>query len=124
MSPEPRPMTTKSCIVCGRPFQYWRYARKSPSRCPQHRFGWDKKPADRDLAYQGPEYARNRKIALEREPTCHWHLPGCTGRSTQADHVVAVSRGGSNDLSNLVGSCESCNRRRGIDLGNQTRRGR
>jgi 5-methylcytosine-specific restriction endonuclease McrA len=112
----------KSCIRCGRTFETPAYARKKPSRCPEHRSGWDRKPKERDLAYLDPAYKRNRQIALGREPVCHWRLPGCTMASTQADHVIAVSQGGSNDLSNLVGSCESCNRRRGIQLGNQTRR--
>ena len=116
--------TRRRCIACGRTFEYWTYARKRPPRCPDCSFGWDRKPKERDLAYIDPAYKRNRQIALGREPVCHWKLPGCTMASTQADHVVAVSQGGSNDLSNLVGSCESCNRRRGIDLGNATKRRR
>jgi 5-methylcytosine-specific restriction endonuclease McrA len=94
------------------------------SRCRAHASGWDAKPKSRDLAYADLAYQRNRKLVLAREPICHWRFEGCAGKSTTADHLLAVSRGGSNDPSNLVGSCESCNRRRGIDLGNQTKRGR
>jgi 5-methylcytosine-specific restriction endonuclease McrA len=115
-------MARRACIRCGRSFDIDPYAYKNPSRCPDCRSGWDRKPKERDLAYIDPEYKRNRALVLEREPLCHWRLPGCTGRSTQADHLVAVSRGGDNGLTNLVGSCEPCNRRRGIQLGNQTRR--
>ena len=116
------PLVNKACIPCGRKFQVRMHAYKRPSRCPECRFGWDAKPKARDAAYASPEYQRNRQIALAREPFCHWRLPRCTITSTQADHLVAVSRGGDNSLSNLVGSCESCNRRREIQLGNQTRR--
>jgi len=112
------------CIVCGARFEHWADALKKPSRCPEHRSGWDRKPKERDLAYIDARYKANREIILAREPMCHWRLPGCTGKSTQADHLIAVSRGGSNDLGNLVGSCENCNRRRGVSLGNQTKRRR
>jgi 5-methylcytosine-specific restriction endonuclease McrA len=94
------------------------------SRCREHGSGWDRKPKIRDLAYIDARYKANREIVLRQEPICHWRFEGCTLKSTQADHLIAVSRGGSNDLSNLVGSCESCNRLRGINLGNQTKRGR
>jgi 5-methylcytosine-specific restriction endonuclease McrA len=95
------------------------------SRCRAHTTsGWYSKPRGRDLAYATTEYRTNRTLAMGREPTCHWRLPGCTLKSTTADHLVAVSRGGSNRAENLVGACENCNRRRGIDLGNQTKRRR
>jgi 5-methylcytosine-specific restriction endonuclease McrA len=121
----PRRMTTRVCLRCGRGFQVWADALKKPSRCPEHRgSSWDRKPPERDLVYMDPTYRRNRLIAIEREPTCHWRLPGCTIRSTTGDHVVPVSRGGSNDLSNLVGACFRCNMARGRDLGNDTKRRR
>jgi 5-methylcytosine-specific restriction endonuclease McrA len=105
----------RACI-CGR------IAVSGTSRCRAHTtYGWGSKPKSRDAAYADPAYRRNRGITLRREPSCHWRLPGCTGRSTTADHLVAVSRGGSNDLGNLVGSCRHCNEARGRDLGNQTK---
>jgi 5-methylcytosine-specific restriction endonuclease McrA len=94
------------------------------SRCRIHGSSWDRKPKVRDLAYLDPTYKRNRQTVLAREPVCHWRFEGCTGRSTTADHLIAVSRGGSNDLANLVGACEPCNRRRGVALGNDTKRRR
>ena len=120
------PMTQKACIRCNRRFPVRMYARKKPSRCPDCRSGWDKKrdKGARDAMYETPEYKTNRALALKSEPECHWRLPGCTGRSTQADHLRPIALGGGNGLSNLVGSCENCNRRRGIDLGNATRRKR
>jgi 5-methylcytosine-specific restriction endonuclease McrA len=120
----PKRMVNKSCLTCGKRFPVWANALRKPSRCPEHRSGWDRKPPERDLAYLDPTYKRNRQIVLERNPLCVWNLKGCTGRATTADHLVAVSRGGSNDLSNLVGACEPCNRRRGVALGNDTKRRR
>jgi hypothetical protein len=42
---------------------------------------------------------RNRRIALENEPICHW----ChKAPSTEADHLIEVDSGGTDDLENLV----------------------
>ena len=102
------------CITCGRPSVPGR------SRCRDHGGKvWAGKPPARQAAYRNPEYLANRKLAIEREPTCHWGLPGCRGKSTTADHLKAVSAGGGNGLDNLVGSCWPCNLRRGASLGGQ-----
>ena len=64
-----------------------------------------------------PDYQRNRKLAFERGPECHWRFWGCTRISTTADHLVPVARGGGNGLDNLVGSCTHCNQlRRGAEF--------
>jgi 5-methylcytosine-specific restriction protein A len=112
-------MSRTICIACGN------YALPGTSRCRAHTtYGWRSKPASRQAAYVSPIYRTNRAIVLKREPECHWRLPGCTLRSTQADHLIPVSRGGTNDLSNLVGSCQHCNEARGRDLGNAAKRRR
>jgi len=49
-----------------------------------------------------------RAAILRRDPTCQLRRPGCTGRSTEADHVVPRSRGGSDDVDNGRGVCGSC----------------
>jgi 5-methylcytosine-specific restriction enzyme A len=89
--------------------------------CKRHKpsWGWGSKPAWRQALYTSPRYKTNRAIAIKREPFCHWRLPGCTGRSTQADHLRPVSQGGDNSLANLVGSCQHCNEARGRATGNQ-----
>ncbi len=53
---------------------------------------------------------RNRRIALENEPICHWCRKA---PSTEADHLIEVDRGGTDDLENLCGSCKKCNATRG-----------
>ena len=65
-----------------------------------------------------PEFMRNRAIILEHEPTCHW----ChKAPATEADHLIEVDRGGTDDLDNLVGSCKKCNATRGNRYLNQKR---
>ena len=101
-----------SCITCGVLIPH------GTSRCKAHGGqAWAGKPRNRQLEYRTPEYRANRKIVLEREPRCHWGFKGCTGRSTSADHLVAVAEGGTNELSNLVGACGRCNALRGASLG-------
>jgi 5-methylcytosine-specific restriction endonuclease McrA len=57
-----------------------------------------------------PEFMHNRRIVLENEPICHW----ChKAPSTEADHLIEVDRGGTDDLENLCGSCKKCNSIRG-----------
>ena len=85
---------------------------------------WARQPPAWQAVYSDATYQRNRELAIERNPICHWRLDGCTGRSTQADHLVAVSRGVDNSLSNLVGSCGPCNEARGAAEGRATQKAR
>jgi 5-methylcytosine-specific restriction endonuclease McrA len=81
---------------------------------------WSRRRTVHQSAYASSEYRRNRELALTREPICHWRLPGCTGRSTTADHVIPLARGGTNELVNLVGACRRCNEQRGGAEGRTT----
>ena len=68
--------------------------------------------------YNTKQFQTNRKIILEHEPTCHW----ChKAPSTEADHLIELDRGGTNELDNLVGSCKKCNSRRGNQYLNNKR---
>jgi len=65
-----------------------------------------------------PEFNRNRKIVLEGNPMCHW----CKRKpATDADHLTPYDAGGSDDTSNLVPACKSCNSRRGAQYINNKR---
>jgi 5-methylcytosine-specific restriction endonuclease McrA len=93
--------------------------------CPRCvRKAWARVPPARAGAYSSGVYRRNRLIAIAREPECHWRLPGCTLKSTTADHLRSVAKGGGNELENLVGSCSSCNQRRGGAEGRATQKRR
>ena len=54
-----------------------------------------------------PEPVRRR--ILKHHPQCWFAYPGiCTGRSTEAHHVVEVEDGGTNEEDNGVGVCHQC----------------
>lgn len=63
--------------------------------------------------YDTPQARAARDQTIREEPTCQIRLPGCTGLSTVADHIIPASKGGPSIRSNMRGACESCNRRRG-----------
>lgn len=55
------------------------------------------------------EYRKARAQVLTPGALCHW----CgTVSATVCDHLVPLSRGGTNDIDNLVPSCVACNARR------------
>lgn len=85
-------------------------------RCEQHArpaWGGKARPSRHARGYDA-EYTRNRPIILARDPECtlRTHCQGAP--STQVDHIIP---GGGNDISNLRGSCATCNRLRGAAQG-------
>ena len=56
------------------------------------------------------DYKRNRALLLKDQPVCV--LCGLNAAS-EADHILELDAGGSNDLSNLRPVCKPCNSRRG-----------
>jgi HNH endonuclease len=69
--------------------------------------------AERQDAY-GRRWAQIAKRVLARDlHRCRWRLKGCTGKATLADHVVPAHRGGPSTAENAVGSCQSCNVKKG-----------
>lgn len=51
----------------------------------------------------------------QQQGKCHWCKTD-VGNDYHIDHVVPLSRGGSNDIGNLVISCPYCNKSRGNKL--------
>jgi 5-methylcytosine-specific restriction endonuclease McrA len=101
------------------------YAVPGRSRCANHGGrAWARQPPERLAAYRSAEYVANRQIVLKRDPMCRLRLPSCTGRSTTADHVISVAKGGDSDLDNLVGACSHCNELRGGAEGRATTKAR
>jgi len=90
----------RACVKCGTP---------SPDPyCDEHR------PKDYGKPFWGGQgstskQARQRKAFLGEHRTCVY----CGAPATQVDHVVPISRGGADDISNFAASCAPCNLRKG-----------
>lgn len=75
-----------------------------------------------------PQYAgawqQVRRIVLARDGyRCQIQGPRCTGRATEADHIVALALGGARlDPANLRAACKPCNASEGGTLGNERKR--
>jgi 5-methylcytosine-specific restriction endonuclease McrA len=79
--------------------------------CPIHR-DLRRSPSSRRTSTR--QWAKTRaKIFQTYGHDCWLQLPGCTGLATQGDHVIPVSRGGTDDLTNLRPACAPCNNRKG-----------
>lgn len=96
-------MAERACLDCGRPFES-RNARHR--RCPAHEPHGREATGSPSNRAQDAEYVRNRAIVLAGDPLCYW---GCGRPATTAEHLAPVSRGGTNDLSNIVAACAPCN---------------
>ena len=107
------PLLPRPCVLCPAP------AVPGRSRCADHGRAWAGAGGSR-----GSAWTAIAKRVVAEEPTCHWGFPGCTERSTEADHLTPKALGGSDDPSNLVGSCASCNHKRGSSLGGQVTKAR
>ena len=56
--------------------------------------------------YHTAYYQRVRKQVLERDYyTCYY----CGQEATTADHVIPISKGGTDEASNMVAACIKCN---------------
>jgi 5-methylcytosine-specific restriction enzyme A len=108
------------CITCGRP------ALPGRSRClahsPKATSGWAKYSLanPREAAYYRTEHWRmRRREVLEHDSACQLRLQGCTGRSSEVDHIIRPRDGGSHELSNLRGVCRRCHLQRTAEQGKQ-----
>lgn len=53
-----------------------------------------------------------RAAILRRDPYCQLRYDCCTLTSTQADHIVNVQVGGTDEPANLQGVCKACHDRK------------
>jgi hypothetical protein len=88
-------MRLLTCSLCAMPFEK---QHKDQTRCTNCQPLVD----DRSLA----PYRHARAVVLRGSPLCHW---GCGNLATTADHLLPKSKGGTDDVSNLVPSCGHCN---------------
>jgi 5-methylcytosine-specific restriction endonuclease McrA len=74
-------------------------------------------------AYHRAAYQRLRLVVLAAAGyKCQW--PGCHRIATTCDHIVPLSKGGSNAPENLRASCPTCNSRGGVQITNELRAAR
>jgi hypothetical protein len=72
---------------------------------------WQRYTPRRQPAGSGWAWQRLRAHILERDNfTCRY----CGGVATQVDHIVGVAAGGTDDDSNLVSACATCNEKRRV----------
>jgi len=79
---------------------------------------WNKTAADRarDAQVYGPEYRKNRPLAIRRAGGSCEHLENgrrCGSRErVQVDHITPVTQGGTHHLDNLRVLCRRCHQRK------------
>ncbi|MGF0311370.1 HNH endonuclease [Rhodococcus sp. IEGM1428] len=57
----------------------------------------------------GAGHAKRKAIVLARDKgRCQLRYPGCTGKGTEADHIINVAAGGVVTIDNMQAACESC----------------
>jgi 5-methylcytosine-specific restriction enzyme A len=76
--------------------------------CPQH------KPPARPGRTMPRDWKQTRQRIIQRDNAiCQLQLPGCTTTATSADHITPISRGGTEDDTNLTACCWHCNQKKG-----------
>lgn len=76
---------------------------------PRHRSSQTERDGENGIRIRGDRWAEIRnKVYARDDYTCAYC--GERGGRLECDHVIPVSRGGSNELTNLVTACFSCNR--------------
>ena len=56
--------------------------------------------------YQSAYYQRVRKEVLDRD---YWTSHYCGQEATTVDHVIPISKGGTDEAQNMVAACNPCN---------------
>jgi 5-methylcytosine-specific restriction endonuclease McrA len=99
-----------------------RYARRHPDAMKQYLRAWNKAHPESMLvqkhrrrarkAQNGGKYTRREWLALcaEYDNRCLCCGRQAPGIRLQVDHVIPISRGGTNDISNIQPLCAECNR--------------
>lgn len=95
-------MTLRPCLDCRRPTS-------NGSRCPSCQQAWDARRPSRHKRGYGTTYDRLRRQVLAEETHC-WLCGGFVPEGDKSvDHVVPLSKGGSEDRLNLRLAHKRCN---------------
>ncbi len=73
------------------------------ARCTEHNREYEQQRGSAAARGYGSAWQRLRKAILARDRICTAH--GCSQPSTQIDHIVSRSHGGTDDPTNLHGLC-------------------
>ena len=75
-------------------------------RCTNCQRAYDRQRGNATQRGYGSTWRQLRKVVLVRDPICR-DESGCATPSTDVDHIVSRSRGGTDDPTNLRGLCHS-----------------
>ncbi len=121
--------TERTCYLCRRLLAVSQFTRRSTGTyfsackdCNVNVFAHRRRA--RLLAAEGSFTTKEWQLVLARHPTCplcerRWEdIPLPRGRKSAVtrDHVVPISKGGRNDISNIRPLCFSCNSKKGDKL--------
>lgn len=102
------PPIQRACTKCGRAFEPRSRIHRHCATCEPH----GREHRSPTTQAQDAIYRRNRATVLAGSPPCALRLRCDGAPATTVDHIVPVSRGGTNALENLQPACGPCNRQK------------